>query len=257
MTEGRGLHILTWNINGLETRRLDSRMEKVAMELVLGMDLKDALAGKPGPPTPEVVCLQEVVRRAHVSKLRPHLSAAGFALYPEEPPRDEGEYTLIGVRAPWRLEDVAFTRFEESPLGRGWLEARLADEAGRSVRVLTAHMESLRSGADARVAQALELDARMHDGSDPAIFAGDTNLRAAEWSRAKAGGLRAADVFELAGAPARYRDTWWPEESTRGYRFDRIWVDDEHAYHVDALRTRRRSNLSDHAPLEVRLSWPS
>ena len=76
MDDARSLRVLTWNVEGLETTRLDSRAERICHELLLGMDVKQALAGEPSPPMPEVICLQEVVPRVHVAKLRPHLGAA-------------------------------------------------------------------------------------------------------------------------------------------------------------------------------------
>lgn len=246
------LRVLTWNLNGLDTTRLDERMERACMELVLGMDLRDAMAGRPSPPTPDVLCLQEVVRRAHLAKLRPHLAAAGFTLHPDTPPREDGEYVLIAVRAPIRVLEERYTRFEESPLARGWLELVIERE-GERARVLTAHMESLRSGKDARVAQALEIDARLRASEVPAVFAGDTNLREDEVERAVEEGFASKDAFVEAKRPRAHRETWWPEHGERGLRFDRIWLDPKSAFAVDAFRTRRRAALSDHAAVEARL----
>lgn len=248
------LRVLTWNLNGLDTARLDQRMERACMELVLGMDLRDAMAGRSGPPTPDVLCLQEVVRRVQLAKLRPHLTAAGFTLYPETPPREDGDYVLVAVRAPWRIVQGSWTRFEESPLARGWLELTIEHDGARA-RVLTAHMESLRSGKEPRIAQALELDARLRADDTPAVFAGDTNLRADEVERATEAGFTSKDAFVLAGSPRAHRYTWWPEESERGMRFDRIWLDPTTPFSVDELRTRRRDTVSDHAALEARITW--
>lgn len=253
MDEARSLRVLTWNLEGLETTRLDSRAERICHELLLGMDVKQAMAGKRSPPMPEVVCLQEVVPRVHVAKLRPHLSAAGFGLWPEAPPREEGDYVLIAARPPWRIVDAAYRPFDDSPLGRGWVEALLEREGGARALVLTAHLESLRSGAESRVAQVRQLDARLHEEPDvPALFAGDTNLRKAEWDEA---GAAMTDAWVAAGSPARHRDTWWPPEAERGLRFDRVWLDTQRDWEVSALRTRRRERLSDHAALEARLGF--
>ncbi len=246
------LHVLTWNLDGLELQRLDSRMENICLEIVLGVSLKDAMAGKPSPPLPEVICLQEIVRRAHVAKLTPHLRAAGFVLYPERPAKPESEYSVIAVRAPWRVREAKTVGFEHSPLARDYLEVELEHASGAKVRVLTAHMESLRSGSEARLDQALELDRRLHeDAAVPAIFAGDTNLRKTE----KVPGRRAVDAYVTVGEPSRYQATWWPPESRRGYRFDQIWFDSQRPWTVRQFKTRRRPGLSDHAALEANLCW--
>lgn len=250
---GSALRILSWNVNGLDTSRLDSRIERLCTEIVLGVDLSDALAGEVRP-MPEVVCLQEVVRRAHLAKIGPHLRAAGFALHPETPSRDDGDYLLLAVRPPWRIDEVASHLFEDSPLGRAWLEATIVHPTGARARVLTAHMESLRSGSGSRVAQCIELDSRMRASAEPCVFAGDTNLRDEEWSRARDRGVAMMDAFELAGAPRAHRHTWWPERKGRGFRFDRVWLDESSAWTVE-LGTRRRPSLSDHAAIEALLSF--
>jgi len=253
MDDARSLRVLTWNVEGLETTRLDSRAERICHELLLGMDVKQALAGRPSPPMPEVICLQEVVPRVHVAKLRPHLGAAKFEIVPEAPPRDEGDYVVIAARPPWRIEDARFVPFDDSPLGRGWVEASLAREGGARAVVLTAHLESLRSGAGSRVAQVRQIDARLRADPDvPTLFAGDTNLRSAEWAEA---GAAMTDAWVAAGSPAAHRHTWWPPESERGFRFDRVWLDAQRDWKVTALRARRRERLSDHAALEARLRF--
>lgn len=247
------LRVLSWNVNGLETSRLDSRMERLATEVLLGVRLQDALAGH-SRPMPDVVCLQEVVKRAQLAKIGPHFTAAGFVMHPPQPARDDGDYSLIALRPPWRLEQVETRELEESPLGRTLIEAQLAHEDGTRVSVLTAHLESLRSGSEARVAQCLEIDGRLRSSPHPALFAGDTNLRADEWSRARTAGALMKDAFELAGEPRLHRHTWWPEGSERGFRFDRIWLDAQHGWQVE-LTTRRRDTLSDHAAIEALLRF--
>lgn len=248
-----GLRLLSWNVNGLEPARLDTRMEKLCLEILLGVDLRDALAGE-ARPMPDVVCLQEVVRRTHLTKIRPHFRAAGFALYPEAPARDEGEYLLMAVRPPWRFDAVETHDLEDSPLGRRRIEATIVHRSGERARVLTAHLESLRSGSDSRVAQCIELGSRMRASTEPCIFAGDTNLSDAEWSRARERGADMMDAFDLAGEPRAHRHTWWPSESKRGFRFDRVWLDARRDWTVE-LSTRRRPALSDHAAIEVLVSW--
>ncbi|MFK7999732.1 MAG: endonuclease/exonuclease/phosphatase family protein [Polyangiales bacterium] len=253
MTAGEELRVFTWNLNGLESARLDSRMEKACIQMVLGVTLREAMAGAPSPPLPHVFCLQEVVRRVHIDKLRHHFGAAGFTLVPAEPPERE-DYSLIAVRPPWTITESAYVPFEHSKLARGYTEVQIRSDSGQEALVLTAHMESLRSGGEDRTSQTLQIDARLMAGAEslrPAIFAGDTNLREAEFVAARAEGCLLRDVFDLAKRPAAHNATWWPEGSRRGYRFDRIWLDPISTGALVDFRTRRRSKLSDHSALEA------
>ncbi len=246
------LHLLSWNLNGLDMDHLGSRTEMACLEIVLGVTLQEAMAGKPSPPLPEVLCLQEVVRQAHLGNLAPHLKAAGFVLYPEQPAKDDSEYSMIAVRAPWKIVEAKTVRFEYTPLARDYLEAELEHTSGARVRVFTAHMESLKSGAEARLEQMLEIDGRLHaDATVPAVFAGDTNLRKSE--RAK--DFKAGDAYMLAGEPRQYQHTWWPTDSRRGFRFDQVWLDTQRSWQVGQFRTRHRPKISDHAALEAYLTW--
>lgn len=247
------LRVFSWNLNGLESSRLDSRMEKACIQMVLGVTLREAMAGAPSPPLPHVFCLQEVVRRVHIDKLRHHFGAAGFELFPAEPPERE-DYCIIAVRPPWTIIQSEYVPFEHSKLARGYAEVHLRGEDGQEAFVLTAHMESLRSGGEDRTSQTLQIDARLMaraETSRPAIFAGDTNLREAEFVAARAGGCLLRDVFDLAKRPKAHESTWWPEASRRGYRFDRIWLDAISSGALIDFRTRRRSKLSDHSAIEA------
>lgn len=248
------LHLLSWNLGGLDTDHLDSRTEMACLDIILGITLQQAMAGQASPPLPEVLCLQEVVRRAHQGNLAPHLKAAGFVLYPEEPAKADSEYSMIAVRAPWQIMAAKTVRFEYSPLARDYLEVELEHSSGARVRVLTAHMESLKSGSEARLEQMLEIDRRLHENPhEPAVFAGDTNLRKSE--RAK--GFTAVDAHALAGAPKQYEHTWWPPDSRRGFRFDQIWMGSGPSWVVDEFKTRRRPKITDHAAVQSKLHWAS
>jgi tyrosyl-DNA phosphodiesterase 2 len=244
------LRLLTLNINGLDAKRIGPRMEKLCLELLVGGDLMAALEGRATPPVPDVVVFQEMTRQAHMGQVRPHLRAAGFTLFPDKPPAGKEEYTLLAVRQPWVLVDSDVREFEHSPLARQYLVATVQAADGDRVRVLSAHMESLRSGGEARVAQAEELDQLLSDSDVPAVFAGDTNLREAEWAEL-APGFRAQDAFIVAGSPKSAGATWWPEESPRGFRFDRVWL--SAGWTVAQLRVRRMADVSDHAGVEVLL----
>jgi len=254
------VHVLSWNLDGLTTRRLDRRAEEACVAMVLGQTLREAVEGKPSRPPPQVIALQEVVKRIHLSTIRPHLEAAGFALWPREPAREDGDYSLIAARPPWTLVRGRDQRFAESPLARRWVEVRLQHSDGTQLRVITAHMESLRSGAGARAAQTREIAALLEDpDAPPTVFLGDTNLRASEW-RALEPDLAMDDAFTLAGRPAGHSATWYPRDdhgkrtSDRGYRFDRIWIDPGHEWTVQRFQLRHHPRISDHAALEAHLA---
>jgi endonuclease/exonuclease/phosphatase family metal-dependent hydrolase len=262
------LRLLTWNIHGLEEKRIGPRMEKLCLEVLVGGDLRAAIEGHPTPPVPDVLVFQEMTRRAHTGQIGPHFRAAGFTLWPERPPAGEEDYLMVAVRPPWSIESCALRAFEYSPLGRQCLVARLAHQGGGHLDLFTAHMESLRSGHEARLVQAREIDGWMHEGEDAealrastiaAVFAGDTNLRTREWEML-APTFRSRDAFEVAGRPEHARATWSPGGSSpRAYRFDRVWLAQPAAtskarhWSPVEFRTRHAKNASDHAGVEVLL----
>lgn len=250
--DGRDVRILTWNVDGLDEARLGERMERICLEVLVGGDLARAAAGEPTPPMPHVLALQEVVRVAHRAYFGPHLAAAGYSLWPEAPPGDREHYELLAVRTPWAIERAEPRPFAQSPLGRAGVVATLRHRGeDRRLTVITGHLESLRSGSDARLAQAREIAGWMRGASGPAIFAGDTNLRDAEWQTV-AGELGVRDVFEELGSPRSARVTWRPEDERRGgFRFDRVWV--AGGISARAIRLRSTPGSSDHAGVEALL----
>ena len=197
-------------------------MEKLCVEIFLGGDLRAALEGRSLPPMPEVILFQEMTRHAH-GALKQHLRAAGFTAWPAEPLENREDYLLVAARPPWSLTSCEWRPFSNSPLRRGCLVAEL--DGPTRCRVLTGHMESLRSGSDSRIDQAREIDEWLHE-STPAIFGGDTNLRQREWAQIQKG-FRSRDAFVVAGRPKAHAATWWPESGPPGYRFDRIWMTEE------------------------------
>lgn len=245
------LRVLTWNAEGLNETQLGQRMEKLCLEILIGGDLAAAIAGRPTPPMPHVVALQEVVTIAHRGYFAPHFGSAGYALWPDGPPGDSECYEVIAARPPWRIEDVERRPFTESPLGRACTIARLAGGSGERVAFFTAHLESLRSGHDARIAQTCEIDRWMREEGCAAVFAGDTNLRETEWSSlAKSVAFR--DAFVEAGSPPSAQVTWRPEDGERGFRFDRIWLSG--ALEVREFRRRSCARASDHDGVEALLA---
>ncbi|HJL28986.1 MAG TPA: endonuclease/exonuclease/phosphatase family protein [Polyangiaceae bacterium LLY-WYZ-15_(1-7)] len=216
------LRLITWNVNGLEERAIGRRMEKLCLEVLVGGDLRAALEGRATRPAPDLIAFQEMTRHTW-AVMRGHLAAGGYRCWPEGP-REREDWSMLAVRAPWSFEEVALRAFEESPLAREAVVATVAHPDGRVLRWMTAHLESLRSGGEARLAQAREIDGWLAEAGPPGIFAGDTNLRRGEWETLAAGGFRARDAFELAGRPAKARHTWVHEGSRRGFRFDRVWL---------------------------------
>lgn len=246
------LRALTWNVEGLNESRLGQRMEKICLEILVGGDLAAAVAGAPTPPMPHVVALQEVVRVAHRGYFAPHFGAAGYTVWPENPPGDSEYYELLAVRPPWQLTQCERQPFDVSPLGRTCTRATIRHSGSeRTVTVLTAHLESLRSGHEPRLAQVAQIDAWMRGAEGPAVFAGDTNLRDAEWD-VVAPELALRDAFEEAGAPTRSRVTWRPPEGEGGFRFDRVWL--AGPIRVRAFGLRHCPRSTDHEGVEVSLT---
>src|SRR5690606_11792580 len=143
--------------------------------------------------------------------------------------------------------------FAESPLARAGTLATLRHAvSGRRLLVITGHLDSLRSGHDARLAQAREIAGWMREAEVPAVFAGDTNLRDAEWQELEPA-VAVRDAFEALGSRRRSRVTWRPEgEARAGYRFDRVWTTG--AIEARELRLRSVARASDHAGVEVVLA---
>ncbi len=248
MPAERSLRVLTWNAEGLNETQLGQRTERLCLEILIGGDLAAAMAGKPTPPMPHVIALQEVVRIAHRGYFAPHFGSAGYTLWPDGPPGESDHYELISERPPWRIEHVERRPFEDSPLGRACTIARLVHaDSGERVTFMTAHLESLKSGREPRIAQCLDIDRWMR-GEERAVFAGDTNLRESEWEIVR-DEVSMRDAFVEAGSPPSARVTWRPEDDARGFRFDRIWF--AGALGVRDFRRRSCARASDHDGVEA------
>jgi endonuclease/exonuclease/phosphatase family metal-dependent hydrolase len=201
--------LVTWNLNGLEDQHLDERTEAAMGEILLGGDPMAVLTSGRPPVLPDVVLLQEVVERTFQAHVQPHLLAAGFTLVPTEPPA-RGYFEVAAIRAP-RVRSARWVAFERTGQGRALLELELAS----GVTVMTAHLESLKPSAPVRLEQAAFVLDRLRWRS-PAIFAGDTNLRVAEWESLDAEGI--VDAWEACGSPRAQRETWGRA------RYDRVWI---------------------------------
>ncbi len=237
------LRVATWNLNGLDEAWLDERTEAACLELLL----------RTNPP--DVVLLQEVVRRSWHAHLKHHFHHAGFVPVPADPTATTSEYfCVILVRDALPVRAGGAARFPGTHMGRALVEARVAWE-GPELMVLTSHFESGRASSRERIAQASLVAARLlsHDG--PAVFGGDTNLRKAE-EGAVEGLDRLADAWVAAGSPKEARATW-PTLGGKGpgARFDRVWV---RGLEVASLHLRGVHAVpevgvppSDHVGLEV------
>jgi len=208
------IRVATWNLEGLDDHHLDVRTEAMVTELMLGQG------------APEVILLQELVHRTWHAHARPHLAAAGYALFPTAPPR-QTYFCAIAARPPVEVVDFRRDPFPRSAMGRALLSltARVDD---REWLFATSHLESMTSGAPERISQ-LGASLRMIlDHPGPAIFGGDLNLRDDEPGRVPEA-ARARDVWEAAGRPAAGRWTWDAARipGSRGRkrrRYDRLYV---------------------------------
>jgi len=176
------------------------------------------------PAQPDVVLLQEVVSRSWHAHLKHHFAAAGYAPWPLDPPASApGTYfSMILHKKTLRRTDGGVERFAGSTMGRALVWARL-DWGGRDLLVSTAHLESLREGKAERVRQAGEVVAKLVGHGGPALFGGDTNLRAEEVPTIP-GISSVTDAWDALGQPAATRDTWFASRGTARARYDRVWL---------------------------------
>lgn len=211
--------VVTWNLNGLDELGLDLRTEAAVQDILLDARIEAIAAGHrvPGAP-PDVVLLQEVTARTFHAHLKPHLSAAGYSMFPSVPP-DRSYFEILAVRPPWRPVEHRAEPLPKSQYGR-WLHRLRLEGPGAECTVLTAHFDSgpEKTARAIRSAQARDVASLM---KARAIFAGDTNLREREWAKL-APALGIDDAWERAGSPDQHRFTWFADE--RRARFDRVWV---------------------------------
>ncbi len=238
------MKLVSWNLNGLADEHLDMRTEAAMFQILLGAPIEAAIAPNFEPNTPDIILLQEVVERTYHAHLKPHLQAAGFTLFPEAP-TERSYFEVVAVRQ--KVWDISYETFSYTQQGRGLTTLKLD-----GLTVMTAHMESMKPGKHERIDQAQFVIDKMSE-LGPCVFAGDTNLRKAEWE-----GLNHANVIDAwtnAGSPKPHRMTWQQEQYRS--RFDRVWA---HQVGVKSFETFGKGKVptldvrpSDHYGLRVEL----
>ena len=208
------MKLVSWNLNGLEDKNIDMRTEAAMFQLLLGAPIEDAMQEGFKPNSPDIVLLQEVVSRTYHAHITPHLKAAGFEIFPQEP-SERSYFEVIAVRQP--ILKSSNDKFSYTQQGRG-----LSTVSIDGLTILTAHMESQKPGAPMRVDQAESILELMNNHDGPIIFGGDTNLRKSEWK--KLSPKNVTDAWVSAGSIKKHKTTWKREPYKS--RFDRIWYKD-------------------------------
>ena len=208
------MKLVSWNLNGLEDENLDLRTEAAMFHILLGAPIEQLMQAGFTPDMPDIVMLQEVVPRTFHAHVAPHLKKAGFQLFPEQL-SERSYFEVIATRQP--IKQGRYIPFDWSDQGRGVCMIKTD-----GLTLMTAHMESGKSGASMRIDQAQQiLDLMMNH--KPCIFAGDANLRKTEWRRIKAKAPNdIQDAWEAVGAPGEYKTTW--RNKSYNARYDRAWT---------------------------------
>ncbi len=207
------MKLVSWNINGLEDRELDVRTESAMFQLLLGAPIEQAVLPDFKPNSPDIVLLQEVVERSYHAHVRPHLEAAGFTVYPTAP-TERSYFEVVAVKSA--ILESSFIKFPWSEQGRGLSIVKV-----EGLTIMTAHMESMKLGAKQRIDQG-QFIIDLMEKSGPCIFAGDTNLRKAEWKSINQGYVN--DAWEYVGSVKKQFTTW--KMNNYKARYDRVWVHD-------------------------------
>ena len=214
------MRLVTWNLNGLDDCSLDERTEAAVFISILGARLDQLHAGTRASAPADVIVLQEVVTRTLLAHLKPHLSAGGYIVIPDVAP-DRQTFEVIAYREPITLRAYQSEPLVDSIYARV-LHIADFDHPDGAVRVLTAHFDSGTDAAKVRGAQLCQVGERIGVSG---IFAGDANLRKAEWLSVR-DKLPMADVWESLGEPSTTRYTWRQLVNGEDYkaRFDRVFL---------------------------------
>lgn len=240
------MKLVSWNLNGLEDRNLDERSEAAMFQILIGAPIEQALVEGFKPNSPDIIVLQEVVERSYHAHVVPHLKAAGFSIFPPKIP-ERSYFEVVAVHGD--KIDASYESFEDSDQGRGLTKINCD-----GFTVMTTHMESLKPGKHMRVEQAKYILEEMQKAG-PCIFAGDTNLRKAEWEKLVHGEVK--DAWIESGSPEMHRMTWYYEQHKS--RFDRAWL---HQLELQSFETFGKEDIatinarpSDHLGLRVEFGF--
>jgi endonuclease/exonuclease/phosphatase family metal-dependent hydrolase len=210
------MRLVTWNLNGLEEAHLDDRTEAAVFTMILGARLDQLHAGTTPTAPPDVIVLQEVTARMFSASIARHLPAGGYSVIPVEAP-DREVFEVIAFRSSMQLTDYNIVPLAASNYSRVLHTLDVSVEAGVPLRILTAHFDSGTDAAKVRTAQLKQVAAVI---TDHGVFAGDANLRKAEWDTIK-DHVHMSDAWEALGRPADTRVTWVRDEYKA--RFDRVF----------------------------------
>lgn len=207
------MKLVSWNLNGLEDRHIDERTEAAMFQLLLGAPVEEAFAENFKPDTPDIILLQEVVERSYHAHILPHLKAAGFSVYPKEI-SERSYFEVMATRLP--VLNYSTKKFTSTQQGRELSIIQLENK----LTVMTAHMESMEAGSSLRIEQTKYILEKMTQLNTPVIFAGDTNLRDAEWDSLASNTV--VDAWESAGSIKKHKTTW--QRKKYRARYDRAWL---------------------------------
>lgn len=243
------IKLLSWNVEGLRDQDIDMRSEAIVFRSVLGMPLEavDEESGDESSP-PDFMFFQEVTDRMLQAHFGPHLTKMGFTVFPQAS-ASRSYFEVMAVRQPWKVISAEVSPFTTTEMGRELLTAEV--EGPIPLKLMTSHLESLREGKVARLAQMDELH-RALVGDGLSIFAGDTNLREKEWQKLKKGSFSGTDAFEAFGSPKEAKSTWRTRDHKIKARYDRMWTSKQVG--IESFNTSFYDELSDHAAVEVEFS---
>lgn len=206
------LHILSWNVDGLDKKYTVQRASAVC----------DIIRER----KPEVVYLQEVVNSTW-KKFQEELGSAYFCYRDDEIASSWHYYCALLIRrhsaAVPELEAAEILRFPQSQQNRYLLQMPIRF-GGVPILLLTSHLESLNRYASERKNQLKTcfglMEEAMQSDSRFCILGGDLNLM--EKEVAQIGGLPESfyDAWEKSGSDEEERYTW--DSSEPRFRLDRL-----------------------------------
>ena len=214
----QNLKVLSWNIDGLDGRDIQTRTEAVC----------DFIAAK----KPDIVYLQEVVPKT-MGIIGSKLDSSYEGYTAHSPPAHYYPAILVRkstIRVQGSLECLDFPR---SSMGRHLLQlpVKFSD---LELQLMTSHLESMKDYGRERKDQlrsAFEIMKELQ-ASKICIFGGDLNVRDNE---VRSVGLpeKTVDVWEACGSAEEEKYTWdvsendnlnWPYGNKPKLRFDRVYL---------------------------------